>query len=76
MTLEDGIGHCILCGKSYKYWGCFTKHYEKEHPEKNEPWDGKGLWPMTIRVKEVMDVMNEEAKTFIECKIDWDKWRT
>ena len=75
LTLEDGIGHCILCGKAYKYWKCFGKHYEQEHPECNKPWDGEGLWPMTIRVMEVADAMHEEAKAFLETNINWEDWR-
>ena len=77
MTLigDRTIGHCILCGKGYKYWKWFGHHYEKEHPECNKPWDGKGLWPLTIRVKEIADAMNEEAKAFLDSKIDWSHWK-
>ena len=69
------IGHCIVCNKAYKYWKCFGKHYDKEHPWANERWGDEWTYPMTIRVKEVADAMNEEAKAFIESKIDWSHWK-
>lgn len=50
------IGHCIECGKAYKYWGWFKHHYAKEHPNSK----------LFFRVKEVMDVHNEEIKAFLE----------
>jgi len=52
----DKKAHCILCGKEYTYWKCVNRHYKKEHPDSNNP----------IRIKEIWDVMNEEAKSFIK----------
>jgi len=48
--------HCILCGKEYTYWKCINSHYKKEHPDTN----------IVIRIKEIWDVMAEEAKSFIK----------
>ncbi len=48
--------HCILCGKEYTYWKCIRHHYEKEHPDTN----------IVIRIKEIAEVMDEEAKSFIK----------
>jgi uncharacterized C2H2 Zn-finger protein len=74
-TEDRTIGHCIVCGKAYKYWKWFTHHYNKEHPWANERWGDEHTFPMTIRVKEVADAMNEEAKQFLKSKIDWSHWK-
>ncbi len=58
--------HCILCGKEYTYWRCISGHYKKEHP------DAKNL----IRIKEIWDVMNEEAKSFIKLDKLIGSWLT
>ncbi len=48
--------HCILCGKEYTYWKCIHHHYEKEHPDASN----------FIRIKEIAEVMDEEAKSFLK----------
>lgn len=65
------IGHCIICGKAYKYWEWFGYHYDKIHPEYNNPW-GKNGFPLTIRVKEVGDAMHKEALMFANSpRLSW-----
>ena len=56
--------HCLSCGKEYKYWGCINNHYKKEHPNNTS----------FLRTIEIVNAMNEEAKSFIKYTTVAEKW--